>query len=102
MSLIFVYVTNPSKDEARKIAGVLIKKKLIACTNIFPIESVYPWKGKIANEKEFVLIGKTYNRNYKNIVKEVEKVHPYEVPCIAKLPVTFNDKYEKWLKGELR
>ena len=102
MSLIFVYVTNPSKDEARKIAGVLIKKKLIACANIFPIESVYPWKGKIANEKEFVLIGKTYNRNYKNIVKEVEKVHPYEVPCIAKLPVTFNDKYEKWLKGELR
>ena len=47
MSLIFVYVTNPSKDEARKIAGVLIKKKLIACTNIFPIESVYPWKGKM-------------------------------------------------------
>ena len=51
MPLIFVYITNPTGTEAKRIARHLIKKKLIVCANIFPIESIYPWKGKIANEK---------------------------------------------------
>ena len=101
MSLIFVYITNPNRVGAGKISNMLIKKKLIACANIFPIESIYPWKGKIAKEKEFVMIGKTGSKNYTKIVKEVEKIHPYKVPCIARLPVAFNKKYAKWLKGEL-
>lgn len=99
MSLIFVYITNPTKAEARRMAKHLIEKKLAACANIFPIESIYPWKGKIANEKEFVLIAKTDNKNYNKIVKEVENTHPYDIPCIIKIPITANKKYEKWLKS---
>ena len=102
MSFVFVYITNPTKKEAHRIARHLIKKKLAACANIFPIGSVYPWKGKISDEREFVLVAKTKSENYNKIIKEVEKIHPYSVPCIAKIPVTFNRKYEKWLRASIK
>jgi periplasmic divalent cation tolerance protein len=97
MRLIFVYITNPTRTEAKKIGLHLVKKKLAACANIFQIESIYPWEGKIADEKEFVLIAKTDAKNYGKIVKEVGRIHSYTIPCIIKIPVIANKKYDKWL-----
>ncbi|KHO48464.1 MAG: periplasmic divalent cation tolerance protein [archaeon GW2011_AR5] len=102
MPLIFVYVTNPNRKEAKKLAVHLIKKKLAACANIFPIDSVYPWKGKIAEEKEFVLVLKTKNRNYAKIAREVENMHSYDIPCIIKIPIKANKKYGEWLESCLK
>ncbi len=99
-NFIFIYITNSLKKEARKIARRLLKKKLIACANIFPTESLYDWKGKVVDEKEFVLIAKTLNKNFEKIKKEVEKIHSYSVPCITKIPVESNSKYFKWIKKE--
>ncbi len=99
MSFVLVYITNPTKKEACKIARHLINKKLIACANIFSANSIYPWNGKVAEEKEVILIAKTESKNYNRIVKEVEKIHPYTIPCVANIPVTFNKKYEKWLSS---
>lgn len=100
MKPIFVYITNPTKREAEKIARHLLEKRLIACANIFPVESLYWWKRKIEKAKEFVLIGKTKEKNYRRIIKEVEKIYSYSIPCVAKFPVDFNEKYKKWLIRE--
>ncbi|RJO60060.1 divalent-cation tolerance protein CutA [candidate division WS5 bacterium] len=99
--MILVYITYPSKKEAEKAAGHLLKKKLVACANIFPIQSLYHWKGSLASEEEFVLLGKTKEQNYKNIKEEVSKIHSYEVPCIIKIPIEVNKEYGKWMEGEL-
>lgn len=100
MEIIFVYITNPTQAWARKIAAHLIDKKLIACANMFPIESVYRGKGKMVQEKEWVMIGKTTDGNYAGTKREVEKIHPYEVPCVIKIPVQANTAYAAWLKKE--
>jgi periplasmic divalent cation tolerance protein len=102
MNFIFIYLTNPNQKEAKKIAKHLLKKRLIACANIFPIESLYWWQGKIAKEKEFVLIAKTIKNNFPKIKTEVEKIHPYKIPCIIKIPVSSNKKYFDWLKREVK
>ncbi|MBZ9577705.1 divalent-cation tolerance protein CutA [Patescibacteria group bacterium] len=102
MDFVFVYITNPTKREARKIAKHLLKKKLIACANIFPINSLYWWEGKIIDDNEFVLIAKTTKANFKKVKKEVEKVHSYKIPCIVKIPVSSNKKYFNWLKREIK
>ncbi len=103
INFIYIYITNPTQEEAKKIAKHLIEKKLIACANIFgPINSIYPWQDKIANENEFVLIAKTLNKNFNKVVKEVEKIHPYTIPCIVKIPVSSNRKYFDWLKSEIK
>ena len=102
MKMIFAYITNPTKEEARKIAMHLLRKKLIACANIFPINSLYWWKGKIAEENEFILIAKTINSNFEKVKKEVEKMHSYNVPCIAKIRADSNRKFLDWVKSEVK
>ena len=103
MNPTLIYITNPTKREAKKIAKYLIEKKLIACANIFgPVNSIYHWKGKIVDEKEFVLIAKTTDTKFAKIKKEVEKIHPYTIPCIIKIPAASNEKYFTLLKSELK
>ena len=98
---VLIYITNPDKKTARKIALILLKKRLIACANIFPIESSYWWKSKIAREKEFIIIAKTLEKSFAEIKKEIERVHPYSIPCIIKIPANANEKYFGWLKKEI-
>ncbi len=99
--MIIIYITNPSKPWARKIAKHLLKKKLIACGNILPSESLYFWKGKLAEEKEFILLAKTAENNFSKIKTEVEKIHPYETPCVLKVRTEANKKYSDWLESQI-
>src|SRR3989339_1209266 len=101
MRYIFVYITIPTKKEAEKIAKHLLKKRLIACANIFPVGSFYWWKNEIEKSREFVLIGKTVEKNYARIAGEVEKIHSYSTPCVVKLPAEFNKNFGRWLIGEI-
>ncbi len=101
-NMILVYITNPSKEKANHIAHHLLEKKLIACANIFSVDSHYWWEGKIEQANEFVLIAKTIPQNYNNLKEEVEKIHPYSTPCIIKIPVQANEKYFSWLNNEVR
>lgn len=98
--MIFVYITNPTEKEAEKISRHLLEKRLIACANIFPIKSLYRWKGKICRDKEFVLIAKAPAGNYAKIKKEVKKIHSYEIPCIIKITAAANPEYAAWVKKE--
>ena len=102
MSLIFVYITNPTKIQAKKIALHLLKKKLIACANIFPIQSFYWWEGKIEKTKEYVLIAKTLKKNFEKIKKEVKRIHKYSIPCIVKIEVKANKGFKNWIKQEVK
>ena len=97
--LVLVYITNPSEEKAKEIARKLLEKRLIACGNIFPINSLYWWEGKIADEEEWVLICKTTEERFEAVKAQVEDIHPYDVPCILKIPANANTKYFEWLKG---
>ncbi|RJO59736.1 divalent-cation tolerance protein CutA [Candidatus Parcubacteria bacterium] len=99
----FLYITNPSPSVAKKIAKFLLKEKLIACANIYPkVKSLYYWRGKLVEETEVILIAKTVPKKYRDIVKLVEKIHPYSTPCIIKLTVEANKKYSAWLKKQIQ
>ncbi len=39
-NFIFIYTTFASKAEAQKLSRQLVKKKLAACVNVWPIESI--------------------------------------------------------------
>lgn len=99
--MVFIYITNPNEQEARRIAKHLLEKRLIACANISPINSLYWWEGEITDDKEFVLIAKTSETNYDKVKDEVEKIHSYDIPCIIKIPVNSNKKYFDWLISEI-
>jgi len=98
----FIYITCPTSDHAKKIAKHLIELRMVACGNFFPVTSLYRWEGKIVDEEEVVLILKTSEKFYDSILKEVEKMHPYTIPCIAKISGNINEKYSTWLEGEIK
>ncbi len=102
MSLIFIYITSPSKNHAEKIATHLLKKKLVAYANPFSIKSFYWWKGRIGESNEYVLIAKTLRKNFEKIKKEIKKVHEYKIPCITRIEVKANKEFEDWIKKEVR
>lgn len=102
MKTIFIYITNPNEKTAKKIAKHLFLKKLIVCANIFPIKSIYIWENKLVNDEEFVLLVKTFNDKYKEIEKEIRKIHPYKIPLIAKINSYLNDDYLSWMVNELK
>jgi periplasmic divalent cation tolerance protein len=96
-----IYITNPDIKTAKKIASVLLEKKLIACANIFPVQSMYKWNGETKNTKEVVVILKTNSKNWKKIKQIVKKLHPYKIPCIIKISAEANNKFADWINKEI-
>ncbi len=99
---IVVFVTCSSLEEAEKIGNSLVGKRLVACVNIMPeIESIFLWKGKIAKEKEVLLIAKSRMELFDSIQNEVRELHSYEVPEIIALPIEAGaEDYLEWIKKE--
>ncbi len=62
--MIFIYVVCANKTEARKIAEACVEKKLAACANMFPIQSVHRWGGKIEKSSEHVILLKSVQKNF--------------------------------------
>ncbi|MBI2108124.1 divalent-cation tolerance protein CutA [Candidatus Woesearchaeota archaeon] len=96
-----VYITCKDEKEAEKISRHLLGKRLIACSNMFPIKSMYWWEGKIATDNEVVIIAKSNEKNFSKVQKEVKKLHSYKVPCILKIEAKANKEYGDWADREL-
>jgi periplasmic divalent cation tolerance protein len=80
---IFVYVTTSSVREAERIGERLVDEKLAACVNIFPMRSIYRWKGRIERAREAVLIVKTRKSLAERVKRRICELHSYELPCIV-------------------
>ncbi len=101
--MILIYTTAPNKREAKKLANLLVKEKLVGCVNIWPIESVYLWQKKIEQGKEYALLLKTTKGKLKQIKSFLHKRHPYQAPPIIVMPVDqVNKNYQKWLNDAVR
>ena len=93
-----IYITTPSQEEAEKIALHLLEKKLIACAQFHPINSVYWWQGSLTKDNEFMLLAKTTEELYGLVKQEAEKIHSYAVPCIIGISSHVNDSYYNFIK----
>ena len=101
---IVVFITAPTKREAKKIANVLIKNKMAACVNITDkIDSLFWWKGKINSLKEVLLIVKSKKEKLPQIIKFVKSAHSYSVPEIISLSIGAGlPAYLRWIDDSLR
>jgi len=97
-----LYTTLPSEEQAIKVAHHLLEKKVIACANLFPAHrSLYHWKGNIQSESEVILLVKTSREKAQIAQKELEDIHPYEVPCILEIDCVANAPYFQWVQQEV-
>ncbi len=100
---VFVYITNPDQEVARKLARTLLENRLIACANMFPIRSLYWWEGAIEDSEEVVLICKTERRLFEEVKELVRKAHPYTCPCIVALGLEEgNEEFLDWISTTVK
>lgn len=100
MTYCIIFTTCPNKTTANKIADALLKKRLVACANILPgITSRYWWKGKVEKSREVMVMMKTRRWLFGKVKKEIESMHPYDVPEIVCVRIAEGSKdYMEWIK----
>ena len=98
-----VFVTTKNRKEAEKIAGALLKEKLIACANIIDgVSSLFWWQGKIDRAREALLILKTRESVFKKLETRIKSLHSYKVPEIIAVHVASGSKeYLAWVKNSV-
>lgn len=93
-----VYVTAGDIGEAKKIGRKLVEECLVACVNIFPITSIFRWKGNIDEANEFAVVLKTRSDTVKKIETMIKEIHSYDVPCIVSFDIDEgSEEYLKWI-----
>ncbi len=97
---IIVFITAPTRDEARALADKLVETQLAACVQILPeMESVYRWQGKVERQPEHLLLAKTTADRFAELEREVRAMHSYDTPEIVSFPLTESSPdYLRWLQ----
>lgn len=96
---IVVLITAPNRDEASRLAELMVNQQLAACVQILPeMESIYVWEGKMQRESEVLMLIKTTRAKFNELEQKVREVHSYETPEIIALTITAGSAaYLKWL-----
>ena len=99
MSLLVVFTTVASRDEARQMARTLVERRLAACAEISEVESFYAWKGAVHDEAEWRIAFKTTAAQYAAVEAAIRELHRYELPAIhAEAAVRAFAPYAAWVE----
>ena len=98
-----ITITVGTREEGQELVHSLVKNRLIACGQILgPIQSTYWWEGKIETAQEWMCLAKSKEEKFDEIVRQVRRMHSYEVPEIIAVPlIAVDENYAHWLEGEL-
>jgi periplasmic divalent cation tolerance protein len=102
---VVVLVTCGSRPEAAHIARSVVTKRLAACVNIIdaPVRSIYRWKGKVEQAREFLLVIKSSRARLAPLRTQIERLHSYQTPEFIVLPIlAAAPQYLLWLAESLR
>jgi periplasmic divalent cation tolerance protein len=99
-----VSTTVEKKEDADRIAKILVETRMAACVQVIgPIRSTYWWKGKVEEASEWLCVMKTREEVYSDLEASLKAVHPYEVPEIVALPLTKGSEvYLRWIEEETK
>lgn len=78
-----VSVTVPP-SASEEIATHLVEARLAAGVNSVPCTSTYRWEGEVRHSDEAILLIRTTDERYHEVVERVREMHPYEVAPIER------------------
>lgn len=101
-SPVLVYTTWPKVETAATAGTALVERKLAACVNILPeMVSIFPWRGRVEETREVVMIIKTRQDCLEETMAAVAEMHPYDVPAVLALPLmAVHPGYASWIIEE--
>ena len=96
--VLLLITTENNTKVAKRIAKLLIKKKLAACVSLKDIYSIYEWQGKIEEVKEVEITIKSKPELKNNLISFLQKMTSYDVPQIIYKKFNTEKKYINWIK----
>lgn len=98
--VLVVVTTVGTEEQALDIAHHLVENHLVACVNILPgVRSVFFWKGKVNDDREFLLIAKSVPANFEAVRAAMKKLNAYELPEILGFDAGYADAaFAAWVK----
>lgn len=85
---VLIYGTFASAEEAARIGGDLVDRRLAACVNVLaPITSIYEWQGKRQEACETPMLIKTMASRADAAMGRVRELHTYDNPALLVLAI---------------
>ena len=101
--LVLLYIPVPDQECGLSLARELVGAKLAACANLLaPGTSVYEWEGTLCESTEQFLLLKTTPEHADACQQQVLNSHPYNCPCVLRLPAHANPAFGEWVSEQLR
>ena len=95
--ILLLITTEYDKKSAKKIAKLLLKKKLAACVSLKDINSIYEWEGKIEEVNEVEITIKSKPNLKKTLIVFLQEAISYDVPQIIFKRFNSEKKYINWI-----
>ena len=95
-----IITTFPDMETAKRITRDLVERKMAACANLLPgVTSIYRWKGAVHDETEVLGIIKTKSDRLDELLEDLNRFHPYEVPeGLILSPAIGFTSYHSWIE----
>jgi periplasmic divalent cation tolerance protein len=100
--MIKLALSNAPPERAEEIARALVEERLVACVNLFPVKSVYRWKGQLSIDPEVTMLMKVADDRLEDLRRRLKELHPYELPELLVLPVEIEPslaEYVAWVRA---
>lgn len=98
-----ILTTCPNRDEAERLARLLVELRLAACVQVTGVTSFYEWDGAINRDDEQLLVIKAPSASYDEIEAAISRNHSYDVPEIVRIPITAgSEEYLRWIDAVTR
>jgi periplasmic divalent cation tolerance protein len=96
--MIFIYTTCASVDEAKLLGKLIIEKKLGACVDYWPIDSMYIGEDGLKELSQVMMLITTFEPKFEEVNDFMSKHHSYSIPLVAGLDIhRINRSYKEWL-----
>lgn len=88
---------------AKEITKALLEKKLVCSVQQKEITSTWWWNKELESSKEYLLEMKTKKTLYKEVEKEIRKLHTYDVPEIYAEEIKEGlPEYFQWIEEDTK
>nr|BFD92570.1 divalent-cation tolerance protein CutA [Kitasatospora sp. Xyl93] len=98
---VVVTTTHESEEQARDLASAVVRERLAACAQVYPVRSVFWWDGEVQDAGEWRIDLKTRAELMDRLAAFVAGRHSYETPELIAVPVVGGSPgYLDWVAGE--
>jgi periplasmic divalent cation tolerance protein len=100
---LMVFTTFANETDAERVVRTLVEERLVACGNLVPgVRSLYRWEGKVADEREVMVVMKSRKQDWPALMSRLSELHPYKTPeCVAVRIASGAPAYMTWLESVL-